>query len=121
VIYLTVELKSNPAVEELVVVYKEYMENRLRGFMAIAEDPIVSLDTIGMPFSVLIDKDIQCVEDDVAGKKLYGVTGYYDNEYGYALRLVDLVAYIVVNMPASVLKLIKTPPVYDPFRQLEEN
>lgn len=98
VIYLNVELKSNPKIEELVKLYGEYSENRLKGILGIAEDPIVSLDTIGMPLSVLIDNDIQIVEDD-DGERLYGITGYYDNEWGYAMRLADLVAYIVVSEP----------------------
>ena len=51
-----------------------------------------------MPLSVLIDKDIQLVEDD-EGKRLYGITGYYDNEWGYAMRLVDLVAHVAANEP----------------------
>lgn len=98
IIYLTVELKSNPATEELIKLYEEYAKNKLNGILGIAEDPIVSLDTIGMPLSVLIDKDIQLVEDD-EGKRLYGITGYYDNEWGYAMRLVDLVAYVAANEP----------------------
>lgn len=96
VIYLIIELKNNPAAEEIIQVYKDYAENKLRGILDIADDPIVSLDTIGMPLSVLIDKDIQIVEDSEE-KKLYGITGYYDNEWGYATRLVDLVNYIATK------------------------
>ena len=97
-IYLIVELKKNTIAEEIMELYERYAENRLQGILSIAKDPIVSLDTIGMPFSVLIDNDIQCVEDD-DGKKLFGITGYYDNEYTYALRLVELVAYVIASEP----------------------
>lgn len=96
VIYLVIELKNNPKTEELIKLYEEYSKDGLKGILGIAEDPIVSLDTIGMPLSVLIDNDIQLVEDD-EGKKLFGITGYYDNEWGYASRLVDLVNYVAAS------------------------
>ncbi len=62
----------------------------LAGVLDYSEDPIVSTDIVGSPASCTIDAGLTMVMPSVAGTTLVKVQGWYDNEWGYANRLVDL-------------------------------
>ncbi len=69
--------------------FKELCEGRWKGIVRYTEDPIVSVDIVGDPHSCTLDGLLT----SVVGNSVK-VMGWYDNEYGYSSRLVDLVALL---------------------------
>ena len=86
---LTCILQRQPSVAEINHAFKEAAEKSLTGILQYTEDPIVSVDIINSPYSCIFDAQLTSV---VGG--LVKVVGWYDNEYGYSNRLVDLLAKI---------------------------
>lgn len=85
---LTVLLKKNVTVEEVNNAFKEAVENPLyKGIVAVTEEPLVSSDIIGRSESAIVDLSLTQV---VAGNLLKIFT-WYDNEWGYANRLIEQV------------------------------
>ncbi|MCE3258419.1 MAG: type glyceraldehyde-3-phosphate dehydrogenase [Bacteroidetes bacterium] len=82
---ITCVLTKIPTVKEINAAYKEASQNSLKGILQYTEDPIVSVDVIGNPFSALFDAEFTSVVGN-----LVKVIGWYDNEWGYSSRLVDL-------------------------------
>ena len=82
---ITCVLKKVPAVKEINAAFRTASESSLRGILQYTEDPIVSVDVIGNPHSVLYDAEFTSVVGN-----LVKVIGWYDNEWGYSNRLVDL-------------------------------
>ncbi len=82
---LVVNVSRPTTVDEVNTALKAAAEGPLKGLMRYTEDPIVSSDIIGDPHSVIIDGTSTMVLDSVVK-----VFGWYDNEWGYASRLVDL-------------------------------
>ena len=74
------------------------LKGKLKGIMQYNEDPIVSRDVMGYAHSSVFDATLT----DVIDGNLVKVFGWYDNEWGYSNRVVDLVAYIAkkVGVPA---------------------
>jgi glyceraldehyde 3-phosphate dehydrogenase len=62
----------------------------LANVLAYTEDPIVSSDIVGSPFSCTFDAGLTMVMPSASGVTLVKIEGWYDNEWGYANRLVDL-------------------------------
>jgi glyceraldehyde 3-phosphate dehydrogenase len=84
----TVLLKKNVTVEEVNNVFKEAVENPLyKGIIAVTEEPLVSSDIIGRSESAIVDLSLTQV---VAGN-LIKIFAWYDNEWGYANRLIEQV------------------------------
>lgn len=83
---ITCVLTNYPGVEELNAAFKKAAEGELKGIMEYTEDPIVSIDIVGNPHSVIFDAEFTSVVGN-----LVKVIGWYDNEYGYSNRLADLV------------------------------
>lgn len=81
----TCTLQKLPTVEEINTAFKLAAENSLSDILQYTEDPIVSVDIINNPYSCVFDAQLTSV---VGG--LIKVVGWYDNEYGYSNRLVDL-------------------------------
>ena len=75
--------------EEINQTFKKAAETNLRGILEYTEDPIVSMDVIGNPHSALFDAQLTAVLGD--RNKLVKVVAWYDNEVGYAHRLVELI------------------------------
>jgi glyceraldehyde 3-phosphate dehydrogenase len=69
----------------------------LEGILLFSDEPLVSTDIIHSSYSAIFDSDLTMVNGD-----LVKVFGWYDNEWGYSCRLVDLVAKIGATMPAAV-------------------
>lgn len=84
---LVVELDRDVTVEEVNRVVKEAAEGPLKGVMEYTEDPIVSTDIIGNPHSSIFDAS----GTQVLGGNLVKVMSWYDNEWGYSNRVVDLI------------------------------
>ncbi|HMQ75376.1 MAG TPA: type I glyceraldehyde-3-phosphate dehydrogenase [Flavobacteriales bacterium] len=71
---------------EINAYFKQLAESRLKGILRYTEDPIVSVDIVGDPHSCIFDAQLTSVVGNMVK-----VMGWYDNEYGYSSRLVDLV------------------------------
>ena len=84
---LVVELERNVTVEEVNEAIKKAAENELIGIMEYTEDAIVSTDIIGNPHSSIFDAS----GTQVLGGNLVKVMSWYDNEWGYSNRVVDLI------------------------------
>ncbi|MCW3075729.1 MAG: type glyceraldehyde-3-phosphate dehydrogenase [Bacteroidetes bacterium] len=82
---ITCVLTKIPSVEQINTAFKEASQTTLKGILQYTEDPIVSVDVIGNPHSVLYDSEFTSVVGN-----LVKVIGWYDNEWGYSNRLVDL-------------------------------
>jgi glyceraldehyde 3-phosphate dehydrogenase len=84
---LVVELDRDVTVEEVNAAIKEAADGDLKGIMEYTEDPIVSTDIIGNPHSSIFDAS----GTQVLGGNLVKVMSWYDNEWGYSNRVVDLI------------------------------
>src|SRR5690606_12972104 len=88
----TCTLRNQPTVDEINSTFKKAAQQTLKNILQYTEDPIVSVDIINSPYSCIFDAQLTSV---VGG--LVKVVGWYDNEYGYSNRLVDLLATIEKN------------------------
>ncbi len=86
---LTVELAKSAAADEINAAFKAAAEGRLKGILKYYDAPIVSSDIVTDPHSSLFDSGLTKVIDNQAK-----VVSWYDNEWGYSNRLVDLVALV---------------------------
>jgi len=86
---LTVELSKEVSVAEINAALKKASEGSLKGYLTYTEDPIVSADIVTDPSSCILDAGLT----KVIGTTVK-VVGWYDNEWGYSNRLVDLIQYI---------------------------
>ncbi len=87
VIDLTANLSRPATVEEINTALKKAAEGPLKGIMAYTDEPIVSSDIVGDPHSSIVDGACTMVTD---GGKLVKIVSWYDNEWGYSNRVVDL-------------------------------
>lgn len=83
---ITCVLTHTPTVADINLAFKQASENSLMGILQYTEDPIVGVDVIGNSHSVLFDAEFTSVVGN-----LVKVIGWYDNEWGYSTRLVELV------------------------------
>ena len=81
----TCNLARKTTVEEINQKFKEAAEGELKNVLYYTEDPIVSVDIINNPYSCVFDSELTSI---VGG--LVKVVGWYDNEFGYSNRLVDI-------------------------------
>jgi glyceraldehyde 3-phosphate dehydrogenase len=92
VIDLTVETRRATSVQELNGALRAASESGpLQGIMRYTEDPIVSSDIVRSPFSAIVDAPLTAVVDGTMAK----VVAWYDNEWGYSNRLVELVQKVL--------------------------
>ena len=83
---ITCVLSRIPSVADLNAAFKQASESHLKGILEYTEDPIVGVDVIGNPHSVLFDAEFTSVLGN-----LVKIIGWYDNEWGYSNRLVEMV------------------------------
>ncbi len=86
---LTVILKKSTTVEEVNAAFKKAAKGKLKGIMEYSDEPLVSADIIGNTHSNIFDS----LSTTVIGN-MVKVVGWYDNEYGYSCRVVDLMKKI---------------------------
>jgi glyceraldehyde 3-phosphate dehydrogenase len=82
-------LKKPATVDEINAAYKAAASGSLKGILEYCSDPIVSSDVVTNPHSCVFDKDLT-----MSMGSLVKVLGWYDNEWGYSNRLVDMTTYI---------------------------
>ncbi len=85
----TCTVEHSTSIEEINAAFKEAAENRFPNILQYTEDPIVSVDVIGNTHSAVFDAGLTAVLGDK--NKLVKVVAWYDNEMGYAARLVELI------------------------------
>ena len=96
---LTVEVERPTTVEEVNALVAERADRgELAGILRYSEEPLVSSDIIKSPFSAIFDAGLTTVIDGTQVK----VVAWYDNEWGYSNRLVDLVQRVMVPALAEV-------------------
>ena len=86
---LTVELSKEVSAADVNATLKKASEGSLKGYLSYTEDPIVSADIVTDPSSCIFDAQLT----KVIGSTVK-VVGWYDNEWGYSNRLVDLVGFV---------------------------
>jgi glyceraldehyde 3-phosphate dehydrogenase len=95
---LVVQLGREVTVDEVNEQYRAAgATGRLEGILLYADDPLVSTDIVHSPYSCILDSELT-----MANGKMVKVFGWYDNEWGYSCRLVDVVAKVAADIPATV-------------------
>jgi len=81
------EVEKNTSVEGVNKLFKTMADGKLKGIIEYTEEPLVSSDIIGNPHSVIFD----ALSTHVIDGKLIKVLGWYDNEWGYSCRMIDMI------------------------------
>jgi len=87
---LTIQTEKSTSVEEVNKALKTASEKELKNILGYSEKPLVSVDYKGNPLSSIVDS----LSTKVIGENLVKVLSWYDNEWGYSSRMVDLVKFI---------------------------
>ena len=93
IVDLTVETSRATSVDEVNALFRE----RASGILAYSEEPIVSSDIVKSPYSSIFDAPLTSVIDGTQVK----VVAWYDNEWGYSTRLVELAQQVLVPSPVA--------------------
>jgi glyceraldehyde 3-phosphate dehydrogenase len=98
IVDLVVEVGTQTSVDEVNGAYRSLADTGdLEGILKYSDDPLVSTDIQNSSYSCIVDSDLT-----MANGNLVKVFGWYDNEWGYSCRLVDLVAKVAATLPAAV-------------------
>jgi len=91
VVDLTAEVEKSVSIEEINNAFRAAAEKGdIKGIIAVSEEPLVSIDYVGNPNSSIVD----LLSTFVAGGSMVKVLAWYDNEWAYSVRCVDLAKYI---------------------------
>lgn len=90
VVDLTIKLAKSTSYEAVCQALKNASETSMKGIIAYCDEPLVSSDFIGSPYSAIFDQHAGIALND----KFYKLIAWYDNEMGYAMRVVDLLSYM---------------------------
>lgn len=85
--YVTAVVRKKTTVEEVNWLFNQVSQNHLKGVLEYTEDPIVSRDIIRNPHSTIFD----ALSTFVVDGDLVSVAGWYDNEWGYSSRMIDVI------------------------------
>jgi len=95
---LAVEVARPTSVDEINAAFLARADQaELEGVLAYSDEPLVSSDVIGSPYSSVFDAGLTSIVDETLVK----VVAWYDNEWGYASRLVDLAERVLVPVAVS--------------------
>jgi glyceraldehyde 3-phosphate dehydrogenase len=95
---LTVETERETSADEVNAAFLERADSGgLAGILAYSEEPLVATDIVGSPYSAVFDAPLTSVIDGTQVK----VVAWYDNEWGYATRMVELAERVAVPVPSS--------------------
>ena len=98
VVDLVVRVARETSVEEVNEAFRSAADGPLDGILRYSDEPLVSSDIIGSPYSCTFDSELTMVNGN-----LVKIFGWYDNEWGYSCRLVDLVERMARTLaPAAV-------------------
>ncbi|MFD3158507.1 type I glyceraldehyde-3-phosphate dehydrogenase [Haloimpatiens sp. FM7330] len=91
---LVCEIKTNATMEEINQAFEEASKKELKGILGYCEEPLVSTDYKGDDRSTIVD----ALSTMVIGDNMIKVAAWYDNEWGYSARVVDLTNYVAAEM-----------------------
>jgi glyceraldehyde 3-phosphate dehydrogenase len=91
---LTVEVERGTTIDEVNAAMRAAAAGAMKGVLTVSDEELVSSDYIGNPHSCIVDAKCTNVIDGTMVK----VSGWYDNEWGYASRCVDLISYMGARM-----------------------
>ncbi len=91
---LVAVLEKTPSAEEVNAAFKSYADGEMKGILEYCEDPLVSVDFVGNPASSIVDGPSTNVIDG----NMVKVLAWYDNEWGYSCRCVDMANYIAEKL-----------------------
>ena len=90
---LTLTTKADVDIESIKAAYKEAAEGPLKGILMYSEDPLVSSDIVGDAHSSIFDAGLVRVIDNTVK-----ISSWYDNEWGYSNRLVELTELVASKL-----------------------
>ena len=100
IVDLTIEARRPTSIDEINALFHERADvAELAGILAYSEEPLVSSDIVKSPYSAIFDAPLTSVVDDTQVK----VIAWYDNEWGYSNRLVELTALVGVDARVAAL------------------
>ncbi len=85
------ELEQDVSKKQINELFKEVAKHHLKGIIEYSEDPLVSTDIIGNPNSCIFDS---CLTHVIDGR-FVKVVGWYDNEWGYSCRMIDIIKLLM--------------------------
>ena len=94
---LVARLSRDVTIDQVNEAFQAAAGGPLEGILLYADDPLVSTDIVHSQYSCILDSDLT-----MANGSMVKVFGWYDNEWGYSCRLVDVVAKIAADIPATV-------------------
>jgi glyceraldehyde 3-phosphate dehydrogenase len=97
---LVVDLKREVTMEEVNEAFVQASQGELKGILDITDEPLVSIDFTTNENSAVIDG----LSTMVIGSNKVKVLAWYDNEWGYSCRVVDLTKYVVQEMKKSAVQ-----------------
>ena len=92
---LTIELETDTTIEEVLEVFEK--EKKMHGILCVSHEPLVSVDYVGNSCSAIVD----ALSSMMVNKRLLKLIAFYDNEYGYCCRVLDLLEYLTKKLPQS--------------------
>ncbi len=90
IVDLVAVLKNKATAEEVNAAFKKASEGALKGILGYTDEPLVSVDFLSDPHSGIVDG----LSTKVIGDTFIKVLAWYDNEWGYSCRLIDLIKYV---------------------------
>ena len=90
---LTIELETDTTIEEVLEVFEK--EKKMHGILCVSHEPLVSVDYVGNSCSAIVD----ALSSMMVNKRLLKLIAFYDNEYGYCCRVLDLLEYLAKKVP----------------------
>ena len=94
VVDLTVQLSKTTTAEDINAAFDEAAGGELKGILAVSKEPLVSSDFKGDPHSSIVDAPLT----QTLGGDWAKVVSWYDNEWGFSCRMVDLIAYMAARL-----------------------
>ena len=98
IVDLVAEVETDVTVDEVNATFREVAGGALEGILAVAEEELVSIDFTGHPASSIVDLPSTMVTDG----RIVKVLSWYDNEWGYSCRVVDLAGFVGERLPVCV-------------------
>lgn len=86
----TANVSKSATKESVVAALREAANGRMKGVLAVSDEPLVSVDYKGNPNSSIVDSEFT----QVIGDKMIKILAWYDNEWGYSVRCADLITYM---------------------------
>lgn len=94
IIDFTADVEKTVTKEELIAAFEEAANGRMKGYLGVSHEPLVSMDFKGNPLSSIVDAEFV----QVIGGNMIKILSWYDNEWGYSVRCADLMHLMLGKM-----------------------